>query len=354
VAPLHISTGPIAAQPPPLFLAKWGTSGIAEGQFSSPRGIAVDSEGNVYVVDSGNNRIQKFDSSGTFLRMWGWGVKTGAHTLEVCTSGCQAGISGSGDGQLQYPRGVALDSSSNVYVANTNADQIQKFSGNGAFLAKWGIDGTAFNGFRFPYGLEVDAHGNVYVGDSNNHRVKRHLPSGSFLTTWGWGVFDGSPWFQFCGVPAACMAGIEGTGDGQFGWPIDIAFDASGNIYVAELNNHRVQKFDKDFVFLTKWGSDGFGDDKFDSLTSIAVDAAGRLYAVDSNDARIKVFSGDGSPLFGWGTPGSGNGQFDYPFGIAIDRDGNIYISDKENHRIQKFGPAMQILIADLETRTGR
>ena len=104
------------------FITKWGTFGLSNGRFNHPNGIAVDSSGNVFVADYNNDRIQKFTNSGTFIRAWG--------TL------------GSLDGQFDHPWDVALDSSGNVFVADTWNDRIQKFTNNGNFLAKWGTSGS--------------------------------------------------------------------------------------------------------------------------------------------------------------------------------------------------------------------
>jgi DNA-binding beta-propeller fold protein YncE len=110
-----------------------GISGEGDGQFNQPAGIAVDSAGNVYVTDSFNFRIQKFDSSGNFLRMWGFGVSTGAAEFEICTADCQAGISGGGNGQFSMPAGLSVDSAGNVYVTDRTNHRVQKFDSNGTF-----------------------------------------------------------------------------------------------------------------------------------------------------------------------------------------------------------------------------
>ena len=98
---------------------KWGTSGSGNGQFSGPTGVAVDGSGKVYVMDYSNNRVQKFDSSGTYLTKWG--------------------NYGSGDGQFQYAIGLAVDGGGTVYVADDSNQRIQKFDSGGAFLTKWEI-----------------------------------------------------------------------------------------------------------------------------------------------------------------------------------------------------------------------
>jgi DNA-binding beta-propeller fold protein YncE len=95
----------------------------------APSGIAIDSSGNAYVADFGNNRIQKFDLSGTFLGKWG--------------------INGGGDGQFRDPRGIAVDSSGNVYVADSGNNRIQKFTSTGSFVTKWGGYGTGDGQFNY-------------------------------------------------------------------------------------------------------------------------------------------------------------------------------------------------------------
>ena len=116
------------------FVSKWGSEGSSNGQFSSPSGIVVGPSGNVYVVDTSNNRIQEFDSSGSFITKWG--------------------------------------SYGNVYVADTNSHRIVKFDSNGAVLTKWGSYGSGDGQFNSPTGVAVDSSGNVYVADTSNNRIQ--------------------------------------------------------------------------------------------------------------------------------------------------------------------------------------
>ncbi|MDO8716305.1 MAG: hypothetical protein Q7J73_05810 [Dehalococcoidales bacterium] len=134
------------------FLFKWGIIGSGDGQFNYPYNMAVDSSGNLYVVDAQNHRIQKFTSSGLFIATWG--------------------IKGAGDGQFSRPTAVAVDSLGNVYVVDTQNHRIQKFTSSGIFITKWGSQGTGDGQFRFPNGAVVDSLGNVYVADSGNNRVQ--------------------------------------------------------------------------------------------------------------------------------------------------------------------------------------
>lgn len=136
------------------FIKRWGSEGEGDGQFSnlSDIDLAVDSSGNVYLVDAAYNRIQKFDNDGNFLAKWG--------------------SNGTGNGQLSYPKGIAIDASDNVYVADPGNNRIQKFDTNGNFLAKWGSFDTGEGQFDYPLDIAIDSNDNVYVADSGNSRIQ--------------------------------------------------------------------------------------------------------------------------------------------------------------------------------------
>ena len=187
-----------------IFQNAWGTQGGGNSQFQSPGGVAVDSAGDVYVVDSGNHRVQKFTSTGTFITKWG--------------------SSGSGNSQFAGPQGIAVDSSDNIYVADTGNNRIQKFSSTGTFLMAFGTSGTADGQFNLPQGVSVDPTGTIYVADTGNNRIQTFSSSGTWLST--------------CGTTL-----LAGSLDGEFNGPQDITVDGSGNFYVADTGNDRVQKF---------------------------------------------------------------------------------------------------------------
>ncbi|MBF0564727.1 MAG: hypothetical protein HQK89_05745 [Nitrospirae bacterium] len=351
-----------------LFIAKWGSTGTDDGQFEYPKGIAIDSSGNVYVVDSGNNRIQKFSSSGLFIAKWGstgtddgqfyWStgiavdnsgnVYVAEHNRvqKFSSSGlfiAKWGSFGSGDGQFYQPFGIAVDSSGNVYVADYINNRIQKFSSSGLFIAKWGSGGAGDGQFEYPKGIAVDSSGNVYVVDSGNNRVQKFSSSGLFIAKWG----------------------SFGSGDGQFDQLEGIAVDSSGNVYVADDGDYRIQnriqKFSSTGQFIAKWGSFGSGDGQFDQLEGIAVDSSGNVYVADDGDYRIQnriqKFSSTGQFIAKWGSFGSGDGQFDQLEGIAVDSSGNVYVADiyyeydaivkgllTPQPRIQKFSSSGQFI----------
>ena len=304
------------------FLAQWGSAGSGNSEFDSPTGVAVDGNGNVYVAEYYNNRIQKFDAGGAYVGQWGG--------------------PGSGNDQFVYPYGVAVDGAGNVYVADSGNDRIQKFAGDGTFLMAFGWDvvsgnvdtdfeicqsgdtckvgspGSGDGQFSNPRGVAVDGAGNVYVADTSNNRVQKFDAGGAYLTQWGSG----------------------GSGSSQFNYPTGVAVDGAGNVYVADSNNHRIQKFDGSGSYLSQWGVNGSGNGQFSYPQAVAADGDGNVYVADSDNSRIQKFDAGGSYLSKWGSFGSGSGQFQYPTGVAVDGSGNVYVADFYDNRIQKFGPA--------------
>src|SRR6266542_921870 len=267
---------------------KAGSVGGLGGELNGPAGAGTDAAGNVYVADTFNHRIEKFDSSGSFLRAWGKDVvsagpgNTGTG-VEICVAAngdtCQAGTGGGLGGELNGPNGVATDAAGNVYVADLTSQRIDKFDSSGNFLRAWGRDvvsagpgdtGTgseicvAANGdtckagpaaglggeFNGPSGVATDAAGNVYVADASNNRIQKFDSSSSFLRAWGKDVASAGPGdtgtgFEVC-VAAngdTCKAGTTGGLGGEFNNPAGLATDASGNVYVADFASNRIQKF---------------------------------------------------------------------------------------------------------------
>jgi hypothetical protein len=140
--------------------------------------------------------------------------------------------------------------------------------------------------------------------------------------------------------------GASGTGTGQFSTPFGIAVDASGNVYVADSSNNRIQKFSSSGNFIIAWGASGTGTGQFSTPFGIAVDASGNVYVADSSNNRIQKFSSSGNFIIAWGALGTGNGQFSDPRGIAVDASGNVYVVDSVNSRIQKFSSSGNFIAA--------
>ena len=131
--------------------------------------------------------------------------------------------------------------------------------------------------------------------------------------------------------------GSFGTQEGQFKQAFGIAVDNESNVYVSDLLNHRIQKFDSAGSFITTWGSEGSAPGQFGQPRGIAVDGEGNVYVADQNNNRIQKFGRTGDFISSWGTGGSGNGQFFHPQDVAVDGADNIYVADANNHRVQKF-----------------
>jgi len=287
------------------FLLKWGTTGTGTGQFITPRDVAVDSTGNVYVPDS-FTRVQKFDSSGNFI--------------------LQFGISGDVPGGFVSPNKVATDAAGNSYTTDLFTCRVQKFSPTGTFLLTWGSSGSGDGQFlNGSGGIAVDSSGNVYVSDLGNHRIQKFTSAGVFITKWG----------------------TSGTGDNQFDTPQDVAVDSSNNVYVVDAVNNRVQKFTSTGTFITKWGTNGASDGQFSGPQGIAVDSSGTVYVADSGNNRIQKFNSTGTFIEACGIAGSADGEFSSPQGVAVDSTGNMYVADAGNDRVQKFGTAAALPIAD-------
>ena len=222
-----------------------GGRGTGKGELDSPTGIAVDRNGNFFVSDTNNGRIEKFSPTGTFLDI--------------------IGTKGSGQGQLGAPNGIAIDSAGNIYAADAGNHHVQKLAADGKLIAEWkGPDA----GFYGPRRIAISPDDSIYVLDQGRTRVVKFAPNGEVLTVWG----------------------SKGTGDGQLDDPAAVAVDATTNkVYVADPRNKRIQVFDSDGKFLTKWivpewgGPYGFEDLAIDSNN-------GRLYASSANMNSVLIF----------------------------------------------------------------
>jgi len=131
--------------------------------------------------------------------------------------------------------------------------------------------------------------------------------------------------------------GSYGTGDGEFRSLRGLAVDSSGNVYVVDWNNVRVQKFDSDGNYLTQWGTTGDDPGEFMLASGIAIDSSGNVYVVEYTGNRVQKFDSDGNYLTQWGSYGTDDGEFNYPKGVAVDSSGNVYVADSGNNRVQKF-----------------
>ncbi len=285
------------------FITTWGSNGTDKGQFKVPGEIAIDPSSRVvYVVDTDNDRIQKFDSNGNFITTWGSHCKM--RTQDGCIDPDGSGPLQKGDGQFDHPGDVALDSSGEIlYVTDSRNSRIQKFDSNGNFITKWGTPGASDGQFSFPTGVSVDYLGrNIYVADSKNDRIQKFDSNGNFITTWG----------SHCDFKTGteCIdpdgSGPLQKGDGQFNAPRGVFVDSTGKlVYAVDITNDRIQKFDSNGKFITKWGSSGTNKGQFNTLGGISgiglasassgglfVDSSSVVvYAADKENDNVQVFT---------------------------------------------------------------
>src|SRR5215467_10577261 len=299
----------VMAIPSPYLLAMCiGHEGVDDAEFSSPTGIALDKDGNMYVADTDNHSIQKFDKTGKFLARWG--AEPSAQ-----------------EGSFYYPRGLAIGPDDVLYVADSGNNRVQRFDLEGNLMQTWGKFGMAWRGadigrFDVPWGLTTDQEGSLYVSDTSNARIQKFKADGTPVLKWG----------------------RDGSFDGAFFFPRGVAVDFVGNIYVADEGNNRIQKFDARGSFLTKWGREGNGPGQFKSPWGVYCDALGKVYVVDTGNHRIQKFDGNGTFLCSWGNRGKTEGQLNFPYGVAVDKEGCVYVVDSGNNRVLKYVPTEEEL----------
>ncbi len=307
-------------------------------RFFGPSGLAVDSAGNVYVVEYQNSTIRKITSAGAVSTLAG-----------VPPTGSSGSANGTGDAARFYgPSGVAVDTNGNVFVADANNNLIRKITAAGFVSTIAGqtnsgsLDGVSINArFNFPSGVAVDTNGNVYVADSFNFTIRKITPPGVVST------FAGS-------------AGVSGTNNGtgsaaRFYRPYGIATDRAGNIYVADSDNYTIRKITPAGVVTTLAGlagntgsADGTGSAaRFSGPRAVAVDANDNIFVADysANTVRKITAAGvvttiGGIPSFSGNTDGlNGTSKFYNPSGIAVDNAGNVFVSNSGDNVIRKITP---------------
>jgi len=282
----------------------WGSTGAGDGQFVNPRAMALSPQGQVYVADSGNHRIQIFDQSGTFLKSWD--VPAGNASGQV------------GDEMW----GIAVSSDGKVYISDTWNHRVEIFDEDGNFIGEFGAfadaqgDAQAFPGsFWGPRDIVLDSDGNVFVADTGNKRIQKFTADGKFLGSWG-------------------GSGIE---PGHFEEPTGLAIDTSGNIYVADAWNQRVQVFDANFAPVTQWSVVGWDTQNVLNKPFIAVDSNQRVFISDPENYRVIVYDSTGKILFAFGQFGQDVQSFKLPLDVNIATDGSLFALDSGNNRVMKF-----------------
>ena len=364
-----------------------GTGSAA--RFNFPTGITVDAAGNLYVTDTFNSTIRKITSAGVVTTFAGSAGLVGStdgtgsaarfnypfsvavdgsgnlsvadsynHTIRRITAGGvvttfagSAGINGSADGtgaaaRFYSPVGVAVDAAGNTYVSDTTNDTIRKITSSGVVSTLAGApvytsaDGMgAAARFTFPFDVAVDPAGNIYVADAGNNTIRKVTPSGNVTTLAG-------------------LAGVVGSTDGtgsaaRFNYPVGVAVDAAGNVFVADAGNNTVRRITPAGAVTTLAGlagspgsTDGTGSAaRFNYPSDVTVDSAGNVYVADAANNTIRKITAGGvvTTLAGTaGTTGSTDAtgaaaRFNYPAGLAVNGAGTLYVTDAGNHTIRQI-----------------
>lgn len=292
-------------------VSTWGSKGNGPGEFDTPAGIKIY-QGEIFIADVANHRIQVFDLKGEFKR--------------------QFGSYGEQQGQFNKPWNM-LFHKGELYVAAYRNDRIDVFDPKGEF--KRTIANAEFQpkDYGSVISLAVDAEENLVVVDFINHRVLRLSQEGEFINQWG-------------------TAGAIGMGAGEFNYPMDIATSPDGAmIYVADSYNDRVQVFGVDGQFKFKWGGP-FASNLlismyhwfpfngwFSVIFALAVDSQGNVFVGDWKNQRIQKFTANGEFLTSFGIDQAGESGFGGTGGIAVADDGTVFVVDQENNRVQEWRP---------------
>lgn len=302
---------------PARFVLEWGSQGSGTGEFDVPIGVAVSPGGDVLVSDFYNARVQCFTAEGKHRA-----------TYPV----------------LPNPGAMALDGNGNLYISHFSAmksdeekkpDRISVYSPQGLLLRQWGRTGTGDGEFDYPGGIAISRDGHVYVADQTNRRVQVFDLEGKFLFKWGeYGIAQG----QFGGNVSR---------KSRVGGPQFLAVDRTGKIYTTEGSVGRVQIFSSEGKFLQAWGDNAekpgsfgghwMGTSGLQGPIGICFDRQGLLW-ISAVSGRVQQFTPEGAYLQSLGSGrGSDQGQFEAPHSLAVDNTDHIYVVDSLNHRIQKF-----------------
>lgn len=311
-----------------------GDSGApTKAQLSAPLGIALDSSGNLYIADSENQRIRKI-SGGTITTVAGNG-----------TAGYSGDSAAATSANLRNPSGVAVDSSGNLYIADTSNHVVRMVSSSGTITTFAGNNTLGYTGdggvatkaeLNFPTSVAVDSSGNVYIADSGNH-VIRKVSGGNISTI------------------------VGGSVTTELNKPETVLVDSKGNLYISEENGLRITKFSSGtLTTIAGNGNIGFSGDNgpatdavFDHPTGIALDSSGYLYICDTFNSRIRKVSPDGiiTTIAGVGIPAYGGdggaasaAVLHFPRGIAVTSAGNVYISDTDSEVIRLLQPVSPVI----------
>jgi len=279
-----------------------GQFGSEPGAFREPGGLTIDSQGNLYVTEVANHRVQKFDPDGNFL--------------------AQVGGKGESSSRFNEPWGVTTDAEGNVYVADTFNHRIQKFDADLNFLLAWGrpassLDNPEPDAFWGPRDVAVDGSGDIWVTDGGTRRVLKFGPDGRFIDAFGG----------------------PGNEPGRFMEPTAIEITPEGDILVADSGNRRVQRFDALFNFLAEYAIPGWLYTDAVVKPYIALLPDGGLIVSDPTQNKLIRLDAEGTPV---ATLDAEDAPLQIPRGLAFDSRGYLYVAEAGLHQVR------QLLLGDL------
>ena len=274
------------------------------------------------------------------------------------------GSPGSANGQFERPGDVAVDSSGDLWVADSDNDRIEEFNEQGEYLSQFGSEGSGAGQLSEPAALAIGPEGDIWVADTGNDRVEEFSPSGQYITqidplesepdyleepegiavdrdgdVWVSGTYEGEL-FEFNQEGQYLKTvGSKGSGAGQLGEPEGIAVDSQGHVWVADWANDRVEEFNEQGEYLHQFGSAGSGAGQLENPYGIAVSPNGDVWVGDVGNDRLEEFGERGGYLRQFGARGSAPGQFGLsdPMGLAVLSNGSLWLTDAENSRLERF-----------------
>jgi tetratricopeptide (TPR) repeat protein/DNA-binding beta-propeller fold protein YncE len=284
-----------------LFETGGPKAGKGSGQFDSPEDIAVAADGSIYVTDSGNSRVQYFDSKGTYQGQFGGKGKDRA--------------------SLSHPFGIVISTDGKVYVSDKQDNVIKVYDRKGGFLFSFG-EGL----FKSPCGIAIDNQERALVADSGSDRIALFSLEGVLLHYFG----------------------KTGAARGELKEPCYITVDNSGRIHVSEKGNNRVQVFDAEGKSVAIYDNSSDPSQPLEKPAGVSVTSRGIIAIVDNTSGQIAMVDQEGNFKKPFGSPGSSRGQFKDAGGVKLLDDGRLFVADTANNRIQGFKTVLPTDVPEL------